>query len=261
MKLKSDFVTHTIEDTQFLLSVGGKSFNGIVGNNETAAFIIDRLQNDVTKEEIVDAMLKEYDADRETVQKDVERILDSLRKINALEEYSLGSADRSDAASEAPVDMKTTTFEELLRRDGKLVYQVKGSSMTPMLRERKDIVVISAVSGRLRKNDVALYRIGNNYVLHRVIKARSDSYVLRGDANYLSETIPIQNVFGVLTSFVRNGKEYSVANWRYRAYCVVWQTIFPLRSFLLRRRRFLITIARKQGVLPLLRRVKRSVMG
>ena len=192
MKLKSDFVTHTIEDTQFLLSVGGKSFNGIVGNNETAAFIIDRLQNDVTKEEIVDAMLEEYDADRETVQKDVERILDTLRKINAIEEYSLNSADRSDAASEAPVDMKTTTFEELLRRDGKLVYQVKGSSMTPMLRERKDIVVISAVSGRLRKNDVALYRIGNNYVLHRVIKARSDSYVLRGDANYLSETIPIR---------------------------------------------------------------------
>lgn len=86
MKLKSDFITHTIEDTQFLLSVGGKTFNGIVRNNETAAFIVDHLQNEVTKEEIIDAMLKEYDADRETVQKDVERILDSLRKINALEE-------------------------------------------------------------------------------------------------------------------------------------------------------------------------------
>lgn len=174
---------------------------------------------------------------------------------------TLDSLARSDATPQTPDVIKTTTFEDVLRRDGKLVYQIRGSSMTPMLRERKDIVVISAVAGRLKKNDVALYKMGDDYILHRVVKARSDSYVLRGDANYLAETVPEKDVLGVLTSFVRNGKEYLVADWRYRAYCFFWLATFSLRSFLAKHKQRAIGIARRLGVLSLLRRVKRRVAG
>ena len=47
------------------------------------------------------------------------------------------------------------TFETILAREGRLVYRTRGVSMEPMLRQNRDIVVIAAVSGRLKKYDVA----------------------------------------------------------------------------------------------------------
>ncbi len=55
-------------------------------SNKTAAFIVDCLKNDTTKDQIVDAMCLQYDAPRETIDADVEEILATLRSINALEE-------------------------------------------------------------------------------------------------------------------------------------------------------------------------------
>ncbi len=49
-----------------------------------------------------------------------------------------------------------TSFEELLARDGKLVYKTRGVSMMPMLHENRDLVFITVPKRRLRKYDVAL---------------------------------------------------------------------------------------------------------
>ena len=86
MKLKPDFITQIIDDTQFLVPVGAEAFQGIVRSNKTAAFIVDCLKEDTTEEKIVDAMCKKYDAPRETIAADVKEILNTLRRINALEE-------------------------------------------------------------------------------------------------------------------------------------------------------------------------------
>ena len=56
MKLKNDFITQDIDDTQFLVPLGHESFNGIVRSNETAAFIVNCLKEETTPERIVDAM-------------------------------------------------------------------------------------------------------------------------------------------------------------------------------------------------------------
>lgn len=86
MKLKNDFVTQVIDDTQFLVPMGGESFHGIVRSNKTAAFIVDCLKEETTAEQIVDAMCERYDAPRETIAADVEEVLNTLRGIHALEE-------------------------------------------------------------------------------------------------------------------------------------------------------------------------------
>ncbi len=86
MKLKPDFITQQIEDVQFMVSVGALSFNGIVRNNETAAFIVDALKEETTEEKIVDLLCAEYDVDRETAANDVAGIIEKLREINALKE-------------------------------------------------------------------------------------------------------------------------------------------------------------------------------
>ena len=86
MKLKSSFVTQTIDDTQFLVPLGNEKFHGIVRSNSTAAFIVDHLKEDTTKEAIIDAMCEQYDAPRETIAADVEKALETLRRVGALEE-------------------------------------------------------------------------------------------------------------------------------------------------------------------------------
>ena len=86
MKLKSDFITQTIEDTQFLVPIGAEAFQGIVRSNKTAAFIVDCLKADTTEEKIVDAMCAKYDAPRAEIAADVKEIISTLRGINALEE-------------------------------------------------------------------------------------------------------------------------------------------------------------------------------
>ena len=86
MKLKSDFITQTIDDTQFLVAIGAEAFSGIVRSNKTAAFIVDCLKEETTEEAIVDNMCKNYDAPKAEIAADVKEILDTLRRINALEE-------------------------------------------------------------------------------------------------------------------------------------------------------------------------------
>ena len=86
MKLKSGFIVQNIDDTQFLVPVGGEAFSGIVRSNKTAAFIVDQLKEETTEEGIIDAMCAKYDAPREVIAADVRRILDTLRGVNALEE-------------------------------------------------------------------------------------------------------------------------------------------------------------------------------
>ena len=86
MKLRREFITQDIDDTLFLIPVGVEDFTGIVRSNPTAAFIVNLLKNDISKEKIVEAMRVKYDAPAQTIEEDVEEILETLRKIHALEE-------------------------------------------------------------------------------------------------------------------------------------------------------------------------------
>ncbi len=86
MKLKNEFITQDIDDTQFLVPVGAEAFSGIVRSNKTAAFIVNCLKEETTETAIVDAMCAKYDAPRETIAADVAEILEKLRSINAIDE-------------------------------------------------------------------------------------------------------------------------------------------------------------------------------
>lgn len=85
MKLKNTFITHTANNEQILVDTSGK-FSGIVRNNKTAAFIVDCLKEETSADDIVDKMVEEYDAPLEDIKKGVEDVLDTLRKVGALDE-------------------------------------------------------------------------------------------------------------------------------------------------------------------------------
>ena len=141
-----------------------------------------------------------------------------------------------------------STFEEILNKDGRLVYKTRGVSMLPMLHQNRDIVVIVPPEGRLKKYDVALYKRGSSYILHRIIGMQDKEYLIRGDNTYWMEHVSPELVIGVLTGFVRNGKSYTVEDTGYQIYCRFWNAIYPLRKLLFLMRRIAGKIARMLGL-------------
>lgn len=84
MRLKDTFVTYSSGDEHSMVATRG--FSGIVLSNKTAAFIIERLKQPATLEQIVDALEERFDAPRTVMEKDAARILEQLRSIDAIEE-------------------------------------------------------------------------------------------------------------------------------------------------------------------------------
>ena len=130
--------------------------------------------------------------------------------------------------------MNKSTFEEQLAQNGKLIYTNKGDSMMPLIKQDRDLLIIEPAIGRLKKYDVPLYkRDSGQYVLHRILKVLEDDYVICGDNRWVKEYgIQDRHIIGVLTAVVRDGKEISVNNWKYKLYVHLWCDMFPIRAFI-----------------------------
>ena len=88
MKLRNGFITYNAGSEQIMVAAGSASdvFRGMVRSNETAAFIIDCLAQEITLDELTEKLVARYDAPREIITRDLLKVLDSLRGIGALDE-------------------------------------------------------------------------------------------------------------------------------------------------------------------------------
>lgn len=122
-------------------------------------------------------------------------------------------------------------YEEYLDKYGRLTYRFHGVSMRPMLRQGKDtFTVVKKTEARCKKYDVALYRRGEQYVLHRVVKVLPKGYVILGDnCLYKERDITDDRILGVLESFNRGKKTVSVSHWSHQLYARVWYWLYPIR--------------------------------
>ena len=83
MKIKDGFVLEKVGGSYLAVAVGerAKSFSGLIRMNETGAFLFRLVEKeDKTKEELKDALLREYDVDEMTAAKDVEAFEAKLRE-------------------------------------------------------------------------------------------------------------------------------------------------------------------------------------
>ena len=123
------------------------------------------------------------------------------------------------------------TIEELIAAEGKFVSTTSGVSMEPLFADRRDTIIVLPPKGRLKKYDVPLYRRGDDYVLHRVVKVLPDSYVIRGDNCENNEYgITDADIIGVLYAFYRKNKYVEVTNFRYRVYSVLIVSSFSVKK-------------------------------
>lgn len=136
-------------------------------------------------------------------------------------------------------------IEEVLRNEGTFVSTTSGMSMYPMLRDRKDTIIIEPYEGRLKKFDVPLYRSGGKYILHRIIKVTPNGYVIRGDNCDKKEYgITDHEILGVLTGFYRGEKKVDMKGLGYQMYVQLYCRAFLLQ-WILRRLRSLVAKVRR----------------
>ena len=87
MKLKTGFITHTLQGQQMMVAAGpaARLFRGVVRSNETAAFIIDCLKTETTEQEITARLCREYEVSEARAAAAVRRVLMQLRELGAIE--------------------------------------------------------------------------------------------------------------------------------------------------------------------------------
>jgi hypothetical protein len=151
--------------------------------------------------------------------------------------YALRERLRPCGAERTKYPEVKATFEDILKKDGKLVYKTRGVSMKPMLIQDRDLVIVEVPKGRLKPYDIALYKRREQYVLHRVISVKEDHYLIRGDNTYSVEKVTFDHVIGVLTAFVHNGREIRVTDRTFRVYSYLWNGMYPLRHILVKGKR------------------------
>ena len=126
--------------------------------------------------------------------------------------------------------------------DGQAIRHVgfSGTSMMPMLRQRRDSVELVKAPPELKKYDLPMY-IGprGKYVMHRIVEVREDCYICLGDNTYTREQVRREQIVALVSAFYRDEKRIPVDSAVYRMYCRVWCAIFPLRSVAWRAKKWL----------------------
>lgn len=87
MKIKNGFAKRDIAGSTIVVPVGStaKEFNGMITLNDTGSFIWDCFLKDISIDEAVEAVLAEYDVEREKAQVDVERFVNMLKENGIIE--------------------------------------------------------------------------------------------------------------------------------------------------------------------------------
>ena len=81
MKIKDGFMLRKIADQYMAVPVGSraKELHGLIGLNETGAFIWERLSKDQMPEEIVKDLCEEYEVEKASAVASVQRFLKKLQ--------------------------------------------------------------------------------------------------------------------------------------------------------------------------------------
>jgi hypothetical protein len=87
MKLKKDFVVRSVAGSNIVVPTGAATvdFNGIMTLNETGMFLWELLEKGAEKDELLKALLSEYDVDEATAKKDIENFIEKLEDTGLVE--------------------------------------------------------------------------------------------------------------------------------------------------------------------------------
>ena len=99
---------------------------------------------------------------------------------------------------------------ELLREGKTVRVQVGGQSMLPTLRA-SDTLLLAPCTAPLRRGEVALFRLGDHFIVHRCLGTHRGLYRMCGDNNFSLEEVPPAAVAGRVLEAIRpDGKKVAL---------------------------------------------------
>ena len=87
MKIKDGFILRSIAGSNIIVPIGHQNidFNGIMTVNETGMFLWDLLLKGAEKEDLLKALLSEYEVDEATASKDIDLFISRLEGAGLVE--------------------------------------------------------------------------------------------------------------------------------------------------------------------------------
>lgn len=129
-------------------------------------------------------------------------------------------------------DSNIQSIEGLLGMGKAVRIKPQGYSMYPLIVPGRDSVIIeSTEADGLKRGDVALYRRSSGIlVIHRIFRHDADVFYFVGDNQTAVEgPIKAEQIIGVMTVLERNGRSISTDSIIYRAVCMIWLWMRPIR--------------------------------
>lgn len=120
--------------------------------------------------------------------------------------------------------MKKTLIEQYIEENGEFIATPVGTSMWPLLRNRRDTVHLVKYDGKLKKYDLPIYKRANGeQVMHRCIDIRPDGYVMCGDNQTMKEFgVQDEQIIAVAKGIYKDEKYFSCDAFLYRVYVRLW---------------------------------------
>ena len=87
MKAKKGFVLRNIAGDNVLMPTDENisKFNGVLLMNEAAAFVWEKLNSSISRQELLTAILDEYEIDEKTASSDLDALLEKLKKHDVID--------------------------------------------------------------------------------------------------------------------------------------------------------------------------------
>lgn len=88
MKVRNNFILRKIAEDYLLIPVGETALKvqGMVAISESGCMLYQMLQNGCGKEDLLTAMLREYEISPETAAEDIDSFLEQMRQLEMLDE-------------------------------------------------------------------------------------------------------------------------------------------------------------------------------
>lgn len=88
MRIKNEYVLREIANTWIVIPIGQSAVNhnGMLSLNETGKMIWQQLEKGASEQQLVEALMHEYEVSAEKAKQDVASFIEKIRKIDCIED-------------------------------------------------------------------------------------------------------------------------------------------------------------------------------
>lgn len=119
---------------------------------------------------------------------------------------------------------------EEIAEKGFSVLMTNGDSMFPLIKENNSRVIVEKPVFPLKKYDVAVYKRGNRYIMHRVVKVKNGRYYTCGDNRIrIDKNVTEADIVAVMRGVCTDGKYVWCDDEAYAKYAKMVCRQYPMR--------------------------------